>query len=126
MIQNKTLLITGGTGSFGSAVLKCFMHTEHFSEIRIFSRDEMKRDEMRNNLMSSKLKFYIGGGRDYSSLVPAMRGVDFVFHTAVLKQVPSCDFFPIQTVITNVKGAQNLIHDVSCLVKKLMSLLFKC
>jgi mono/diheme cytochrome c family protein len=87
-IQDKTLLITGGTGSFGNAVLKRFLNTDHFKEIRIFSRDETKQDDMRNQLKNDKLKFYIGDVRDYSSVERAMRGVDYVFHAAALKHVP--------------------------------------
>ena len=109
MIKGKTLLITGGTGSFGNAVLKRFLHTDHFSEIRIFSRDEKKQDDMRNHLKSSKLKFYIGDVRDFNSIERAMRGVDYVFHAAALKQVPSCEFFPIEATKTNVIGTQNVI-----------------
>ncbi|GEC77414.1 polysaccharide biosynthesis protein [Flavobacterium aquatile] len=108
-IQNKTLLITGGTGSFGNAVLNRFLQTDHFSEIRIFSRDEKKQDDMRNQLKSDKLKFYIGDVRDYASIERAMRGVDYVFHAAALKQVPSCEFFPMEAVKTNVMGTQNAI-----------------
>ena len=108
-IQNKTLLITGGTGSFGHAVLNRFLKTDHFSEIRIFSRDEKKQDDMRNQLKSDKLKFYIGDVRDYASVERAMRGVDYVFHAAALKQVPSCEFFPMEAVKTNVVGTQNAI-----------------
>ncbi|QZK89595.1 polysaccharide biosynthesis protein [Flavobacterium sp. CHNK8] len=108
-IQNKTLLITGGTGSFGHAVLNRFLQTDHFSEIRIFSRDEKKQDDMRNQLKSDKLKFYIGDVRDYASIERAMRGVDYVFHAAALKQVPSCEFFPMEAVKTNVMGTQNAI-----------------
>jgi UDP-N-acetylglucosamine 4,6-dehydratase len=108
-IQNKTLLITGGTGSFGHAVLNRFLQTDHFSEIRIFSRDEKKQDDMRNQLKSDKLKFYIGDVRDYASVERAMRGVDYVFHAAALKQVPSCEFFPMEAVKTNVMGTQNAI-----------------
>ncbi len=108
-IQNKTLLITGGTGSFGHAVLNRFLETDHFSEIRIFSRDEKKQDDMRNQLKSDKLKFYIGDVRDYASIERAMRGVDYVFHAAALKQVPSCEFFPMEAVKTNVMGTQNAI-----------------
>ena len=110
MIQNKTLLITGGTGSFGNAVLQRFLHTDHFSEIRIFSRDEKKQDDMRNTLKSPKLKFYIGDVRDFNSVEPATRGVDYIFHAAALKQVPSCEFFPMQAVKTNVEGTQNVIR----------------
>ncbi|MFD2907244.1 polysaccharide biosynthesis protein [Flavobacterium ardleyense] len=108
-IQNKTLLITGGTGSFGNAVLNRFLHTNHFSEIRIFSRDEKKQDDMRNQLKNDKLKFYIGDVRDYASVERAMRGVDYVFHAAALKQVPSCEFFPLEATKTNVFGTQNVI-----------------
>lgn len=108
-IQNKTLLITGGTGSFGNAVLNRFLQTDHFSEIRIFSRDEKKQDDMRNQLKNDKLKFYIGDVRDYSSVERAMRGVDYVFHAAALKQVPSCEFFPLEAARTNVFGTQNVI-----------------
>ena len=108
-IENKTLLITGGTGSFGHAVVNRFLQTNHFSEIRIFSRDEKKQDDMRNQLKSDKLKFYIGDVRDYSSVERAMRGVDYVFHAAALKQVPSCEFFPLEATKTNVFGTQNVI-----------------
>ncbi len=108
-ILNKTLLITGGTGSFGNAVLQRFLHTDHFKEIRIFSRDEKKQDDMRNQLKNQKLKFFIGDVRDYDSVEPATRGVDYIFHAAALKQVPSCEFFPMQAVKTNVEGTQNVI-----------------
>jgi UDP-glucose 4-epimerase len=106
----KVLLITGGTGSFGNAVLQRFLTTDHFKEIRIFSRDEKKQDDMRNQLKNSKLKFFIGDVRDYDSVEPATRGVDYVFHAAALKQVPSCEFFPMQAVKTNVEGTQNVIR----------------
>lgn len=109
LIKNKTLLITGGTGSFGNAVLNRFLDTNHFNEIRIFSRDEKKQDDMRNQLKNDKLKFYIGDVRDYSSIERAMRGVDYVFHAAALKQVPSCEFFPLEATKTNVFGTQNVI-----------------
>jgi UDP-N-acetylglucosamine 4,6-dehydratase len=109
-IQNKVLLITGGTGSFGNAVLQRFLPTNHFKEIRVFSRDEKKQDDMRNQLKNPKLKFFIGDVRDYDSLEPATRGVDYIFHAAALKQVPSCEFFPMQAVKTNVEGTQNLIR----------------
>jgi UDP-N-acetylglucosamine 4,6-dehydratase len=112
-IENKTLLITGGTGSFGNAVLKRFLQTDHFSEIRIFSRDEKKQDDMRNQLQNDKLKFYIGDVRDYASVERAMRGVDYVFHAAALKQVPSCEFFPLEATKTNVFGTQNVIDAAS-------------
>jgi len=123
LIQNKTLLITGGTGSFGSAVLNRFLHTEHFSEIRIFSRDEKKQDDMRNSLKSDKLKFYIGDVRDINSVERAMYGVDYVFHAAALKQVPSCEFFPIEATKTNVFGTQNVISAaIASKVKKVICL----
>lgn len=109
LIKNKTLLITGGTGSFGNAVLNRFLDTDHFNEIRIFSRDEKKQDDMRNQLKNDKLKFYIGDVRDYNSVERAMRGVDYVFHAAALKQVPSCEFFPLEATKTNVFGTQNVI-----------------
>ena len=109
MILNRILLITGGTGSFGNAVLQRFLHTDHFKEIRIFSRDEKKQDDMRNQLKNPKLKFFIGDVRDYDSVEPATRGVDYIFHAAALKQVPSCEFFPMQAVKTNVEGTQNVI-----------------
>lgn len=109
-INNKTLLITGGTGSFGNAVLHRFLNTEHFSEIRIFSRDEKKQHDMRVALSHPKLKFYIGDVRDYTSVENAMRGVDYVFHAAALKQVPSCEFFPLEATKTNVFGTQNVIE----------------
>jgi UDP-glucose 4-epimerase len=107
--HNKILLITGGTGSFGNAVLQKFLHTDYFSEIRIFSRDEKKQDDMRHRLQNSKVKFYIGDVRNRSSVDNAMRGVDYVFHAAALKQVPSCEFFPIEAVNTNVLGTQNVL-----------------
>lgn len=113
MLKNQTLLITGGTGSFGNAVLQRFLHTNHFSEIRIFSRDEKKQDDMRSQLKSSKLKFHIGDVRDRSSVDRAMKGVDFVFHAAALKQVPSCEFFPLEATKTNVFGTQNVIDSAA-------------
>ena len=122
-IENKTLLITGGTGSFGHAVLNRFLQTNHFSEIRIFSRDEKKQDDMRNQLKSDKLKFYIGDVRDYNSVERAMRGVDYVFHAAALKQVPSCEFFPLEATKTNVFGTQNVIDAAGAYkVKKVICL----
>ena len=109
-MKNKNiLLITGGTGSFGNAVLNRFLHTDHFSEIRIFSRDEKKQDDMRNQLNNGKIKFYIGDVRDYNSIEKAMQGVHYVFHAAALKQVPSCEFFPLEATKTNVFGTQNVI-----------------
>ncbi|MEJ5961279.1 polysaccharide biosynthesis protein [Pedobacter immunditicola] len=108
MFKNKTLLITGGTGSFGNAVLDRFLHTD-IKEIRIFSRDEKKQDDMRTQLKNEKLKFYIGDVRDYDSVERATRGVDYIFHAAALKQVPSCEFFPLEATKTNVFGTQNVI-----------------
>lgn len=108
-MQNKTLLITGGTGSFGNAVLQRFLHTDHFNEIRIFSRDEKKQDDMRRILNNPKVKFYIGDVRDYRSIEPAVVGVDYIFHAAALKQVPSCEFFPLEAVKTNVLGTENVL-----------------
>lgn len=109
-IKDKVLLITGGTGSFGTAVLNRFLSTDHFKEIRIFSRDEKKQDDMRNLYKNNKIKYYIGDVRDYTSVEPATRGVDYIFHAAALKQVPSCEFFPMQAVKTNVEGTQNVIR----------------
>lgn len=109
-IKNKTLLITGGTGSFGNAVLQRFLPTDHFKEIRIFSRDEKKQDDMRHALQNSKVKFYIGDVRDRASVDIAMSGVDYVFHAAALKQVPSCEFFPLEAVKTNVLGTENVLN----------------
>ncbi len=115
MFTNKTLLITGGTGSFGNAVLNRFLATD-IGEIRIFSRDELKQDDMRHYYQRefpqycNKLKFYIGDVRDKQSIDKAMRGVDFIFHAAALKQVPSCEFFPIEAVKTNVLGTENLLQ----------------
>lgn len=109
-IKDKTLLITGGTGSFGTAVLNRFLATDHFKEIRIFSRDEKKQDDMRNLYKNDKIKYFIGDVRDYNSVEYAMRDVDYIFHAAALKQVPSCEFFPMQAVKTNVEGTQNVIR----------------
>jgi UDP-N-acetylglucosamine 4,6-dehydratase/5-epimerase len=108
MFKNKTLLITGGTGSFGNAVLKRLINSD-IKEIRIFSRDEKKQDDMRHQLKNNKVKFYIGDVRDKRSVDGAMKGVDYVFHAAALKQVPSCEFFPIQAVRTNVFGTENVL-----------------
>jgi len=108
MFKDKTLLITGGTGSFGNAVLNRFLQTD-IKEIRIFSRDEKKQDDMRTQLKNKKVKFYIGDVRDYDSIARAMSGVDYVFHAAALKQVPSCEFFPLEATKTNVFGTQNTI-----------------
>ena len=109
-IKNKTLLITGGTGSFGNAVLQRFLPTDYFKEIRIFSRDEKKQDDMRHALQNPKVKFYIGDVRDRASVDIAMTGVDYVFHAAALKLVPSCEFFPLEAVKTNVLGTENVLN----------------
>jgi UDP-N-acetylglucosamine 4,6-dehydratase len=109
MFNNKILMITGGTGSFGNTVLKRFLSTD-VSEIRIFSRDEKKQEEMRIALNHPKLKFYIGDVRDYDSIYQAMKGVDYVFHAAALKQVPSCEFYPMEAVRTNVLGSENVMN----------------
>lgn len=118
MFAGKTLMITGGTGSFGNAVLKRFLDSE-IAEIRILSRDEKKQDDMRKRYNDSKLKFYIGDVRDYNSIKDAFVGVDFVFHAAALKQVPSCEFFPIEAVKTNVFGSDNVLSAcIACGVKR--------
>ncbi len=109
MFKNKTLLITGGTGSFGNAVLKRFLDTD-IAEIRIFSRDEKKQDDMRKIYANPKLKFYIGDVRDYQSILNASRGVDYIYHAAALKQVPSCEFHPMEAVKTNVLGTENVLE----------------
>lgn len=109
MFKGKVLMITGGTGSFGNTVLKRFLSTD-VSEIRIFSRDEKKQEEMRIALNNPKLKFYIGDVRDYNSIYQAMKGVDYVFHAAALKQVPSCEFYPLEAVRTNVLGSENVME----------------
>ena len=122
MFKNKVLLISGGTGSFGSAVLKRFLTTD-IKEIRIFSRDELKQDDMRKFYNNDKLKFYIGDVRDKNSIDDAMRGVDYVFHAAALKQVPSCEFYPMQAVKTNVIGTENLLNSaIAAGVKKVIAL----
>ena len=107
--SNKVLLITGGTGSFGNAVLKKFLYSD-IGEIRIFSRDEKKQDDMRHKLQNDKLKFYIGDVRDRASVDSAMQGADYVFSAAALKQVPSCEFFPMQAVYTNIEGTNNVLE----------------
>lgn len=104
------LLITGGTGSFGNAVLRRFLNDDRYDEIRIFSRDEKKQDDMRHALQSEKVKFFIGDVRDINSLEYAMEGVDYIFHAAALKQVPSCEFYPIEAVKTNVLGTENVLN----------------
>ncbi|EMB8479487.1 polysaccharide biosynthesis protein [Providencia huaxiensis] len=109
MFSNKILLITGGTGSFGNAVLDRFLDT-NIKEIRIFSRDEKKQDDMRKKYNNSKLKFYIGDVRDYNSILNASRGVDYIYHAAALKQVPSCEFYPMEAVKTNVLGTENVLE----------------
>jgi len=122
MFKNKTLLITGGTGSFGNAVLRRFLSTE-IKEIRIFSRDEKKQDDMRKLYNNDKLKFYLGDVRDVNSVVDAVRGVDFIFHAAALKQVPSCEFYPMQAVQTNVIGTENVLNAaIDAKVKKVIVL----
>ena len=114
MFKNKTLLITGGTGSFGNAVLNRFLETD-IGEIRVFSRDEKKQDDMRHEFQArmpefaDKIKFYIGDVRDLQSVKNAMHGVNYIFHAAALKQVPSCEFFPIEAVKTNVLGTENVL-----------------
>jgi UDP-N-acetylglucosamine 4,6-dehydratase/5-epimerase len=109
MFKDKVLLITGGTGSFGNAVLKRFLNSD-FAEIRVFSRDEKKQEDMRIRLNNDKVKFYIGDVRDYNSIHDAMQGVDSVFHAAALKQVPSCEFYPMEAIKTNVVGAENVMR----------------
>lgn len=122
MFKNKILLITGGTGSFGNAVLKRFLNTD-IKEIRIFSRDEKKQDDMRHALQNPKVKFYIGDVRNKRSVDNAMRGVDYIFHAAALKQVPSCEFFPIEAVNTNILGTQNVLDSaVEHAVKRMIVL----
>ena len=122
MFTDKTLLIPGGTGSFGNAVMRRFLETD-IREIRVFSRDEKKHDDCRKKYASPKLKFYIGDVRDYGSVVNAMRGVDFVFAAAALKQVPSCEFFPLEAVKTNVLGTDNILEAaVNCGVKRVVCL----
>ncbi|BBA50415.1 UDP-glucose 4-epimerase [Fusobacterium varium] len=122
MFKDKVLLITGGTGSFGNAVLRRFLKTD-IGEIRIFSRDEKKQDDMRKIYNNPKLKFYIGDVRDYNSVIDVMRGVDFVFHAAALKQVPSCEFYPVQAVYTNILGTENVLNAaIASKVKKVVCL----
>ena len=122
MVKNNVLLITGGTGSFGNAVLHRFLKTE-VKEIRIFSRDEKKQDDMRKKYNNPKLKFYIGDVRDANSITDAIRGVDYVFHAAALKQVPSCEFYPMQAVQTNVIGTENVLNcAINAKVKKVIVL----
>ena len=122
MFKNKTLLITGGTGSFGNAVLDKFLDTD-IKEIRIFSRDEKKQDDMRRKYNSAKIKYYIGDVRDVDSIEIAIKGVDYIFHAAALKQVPSCEFYPMEAVKTNVLGTENILNSsISNKVKKVVCL----
>lgn len=122
MFKDKTLMITGGTGSFGNAVLNQFLHTE-VREIRIFSRDEKKQEDMRIAMNSPKLKFHIGDVRNYDSVRDALQGVDYVFHAAALKQVPSCEFYPMEAVRTNVLGTENVMNAaIQCKVKRVVVL----
>lgn len=122
MFKDKTLLIAGGTGSFGNAVLRRFLDTD-IREIRVFSRDEKKQDDMRKQYNNPKLKFYLGDVRDVNSIIDAMRGVDYVFHAAALKQVPSCEFYPMQAVQTNVIGTENVLNcAINANVKKVIVL----
>jgi UDP-glucose 4-epimerase len=122
VFKDKTLFIAGGTGSFGNAVLRRFLTTD-IKEIRIFSRDELKQDDMRKFYNNDKLKFYIGDVRDKNSINDAMRGVDYVFHAAALKQVPSCEFYPMQAVKTNIIGTENLLNSaIHAGVKKVIAL----
>ena len=122
MFTDKVLLVTGGTGSFGNAVMRRFL-TKDIREIRIFSRDEKKQEDCRKRYLNSKLKFFIGDVRDYASVLNAMRGVDYVFNAAALKQVPSCEFFPMEAVKTNVHGTDNVIEAATnCGVKRVVCL----
>ncbi len=122
MFDGKILLITGGTGSFGNAVLRRFLSSD-LHEIRILSRDEKKQDDMRKNFKNPKLKFYIGDVRDYQSVLNAVRGVDFIYHAAALKQVPSCEFHPMEAVKTNVMGTENVLEAaINCGVKRVVCL----
>ena len=123
MFKDKILLITGGTGSFGNKMLRYFINNTDIKEVRVFSRDEEKQDRMRTELKDDRIKYYIGNVRDYKSINEALRNVDFVFHAAALKQVPSCEFYPIQAVHTNIIGSSNVID--ACIenkVKKLVML----
>ena len=122
ILKDKVLLITGGTGSFGTTVAKRFLNTD-VGEIRIFSRDEKKQDDMRKMLYSDKVRFYIGDVRNYDSIFQAMQGVDFVFHAAALKQVPSCEFYPMEAVRTNVLGTENVLNAaIACAVDRVVVL----
>ena len=122
MFKNKVLLITGGTGSFGNAVLRRFLDSD-LDEIRIFSRDEKKQDDMRKKFHSEKIKFYVGDVRDYQSVLNAIRGVNFIFHAAALKQVPACEFYPLEAVKTNVLGTENVLEAaIACDVERVIAL----
>jgi len=122
IFKDKSLLITGGTGSFGHAVYKRFENSD-LAEIRILSRDEMKQDDMRKRYKNPKLKFYVGDVRDYQSVINAVRGVDFIFHAAALKQVPACEFHPLEAVKTNILGTENVLEAaLNCGVKKVVNL----
>jgi len=122
VLSNTTLLITGGTGSFGNAVLRRFLQSD-LKEIRILSRDEKKQDDMRKRYNNSKLKFYIGDVRDYQSVLSAVRGADYIFHAAALKQVPSCEFHPLEAVKTNIMGTENMLEAaISTRVKRVVCL----
>lgn len=122
MFKDKTILITGGTGTFGNAVLHRFLDS-NIKEVRIFSRDEKKQDDMRNALKNPKVKFYLGNVRDYDSILPAVQEVDLIFHAAALKQVPSCEFFPLEAVRTNTLGAENVMSAaLACRVKNVIVL----
>ncbi len=122
MFSNKVLMITGGTGSFGNAVLRRFLDTD-IKEIRVFSRDEKKQEDMRIDLANHKVKFYVGNVRDYESIMPAMNGVDYVFQAAALKQVPSCEFYPLEAVKTNILGTENVLNAaLACGVKNVITL----
>ena len=123
MLKDKTLLITGGTGSFGNAVLSRFLDNTGIKEMRIFSRDEKKQEDMRINLKNSKVKFYLGDVRNFDSVKNACNGVDFIFHAAALKQVPSCEFYPIEAVYTNILGTENVLNAaITCNVQKVICL----
>lgn len=122
LFKNKTLLITGGTGSFGNAILRRFLDAD-LTEIRILSRDEKKQDDMRKRFNSTKIKFYIGDVRDYQSVLNAVRGSDFIYHAAALKQVPSCEFHPMEAVKTNVLGTENVLEAaINCNVERVVCL----
>lgn len=118
--KNQTLLITGGTGSFGQEMLSYFIKNTDIKEVRIFSRDEEKQDRMRSKFKDERIKYYIGDVRDYKSIYNALYGVDFVFHAAALKQVPSCEFYPMEAVQTNIIGASNVIE--ACVQNEIKSL----